>query len=97
MDDETIITGCEDGLVRAIGVHPNKILSVLHGVADNADKASPIQRVAVSCDALLGAAISESTVSFFNLKYVKERDKSAKGRPEPVPDPFFGGLQSEPQ
>jgi len=33
-DDDTIITGCEDGLVRAISVLPNKILAILGDTID---------------------------------------------------------------
>jgi WD40 repeat protein len=28
-DEETIITGCEDGLIRAVSVLPNKIVAIL--------------------------------------------------------------------
>jgi len=28
-DEDTIITGCEDGLIRAVSVLPNKIISIL--------------------------------------------------------------------
>lgn len=29
LDEDTILTGCEDGLVRAVGVHPNGILAIV--------------------------------------------------------------------
>ena len=94
MDEDTIITGCEDGLVRGIGVHPNKVLSVVFKTSESADKALPIQKVAISGDKTLGGAIYENNVGFYNLKYVKERDKLIKGKTEKAPDAFYDNLQS---
>jgi WD40 repeat protein len=28
-DDDTVITGCEDGLIRAVSILPNKIIAIL--------------------------------------------------------------------
>jgi len=36
-DEDTIITGCEDGLIRAVSVLPNKILAILGDTIDQAD------------------------------------------------------------
>jgi WD40 repeat protein len=37
-DEDTIITGCEDGLVRAVSVLPNKIISILGDPLDKEDE-----------------------------------------------------------
>lgn len=37
-DDDTIITGCEDGLIRAVSVLPNKIISILGDPLDTGDE-----------------------------------------------------------
>ena len=37
-DDDTIITGCEDGLIRAVSVLPNKILAILGDTIDAEDE-----------------------------------------------------------
>ena len=37
-DKDTIITGCEDGLVRAVSVLPNKIISILGDPLDKEDE-----------------------------------------------------------
>jgi len=37
-DENTVITGSEDGLLRAVGVHPNKILSILTESLDPEDE-----------------------------------------------------------
>ena len=37
-DEDTIITGCEDGLIRAVSVLPNKIVSILGDPLDAEDE-----------------------------------------------------------
>ena len=37
-DEDTIITGCEDGLIRAVSVLPNKIISILGDPLDKDDE-----------------------------------------------------------
>ena len=37
-DEDTVITGCEDGLVRAVSVLPNKIIAILGDPMDNEDE-----------------------------------------------------------
>jgi len=96
IDEDTIITGCEDGLVRAISVHPNKILCVLYGMTEDKEKALPIQKVAVSGDKKLGGAIFENKIAFYNIGYVANRDKSV---PKPIKmettnDTFFDNLSN---
>ena len=36
-DEDTVITGCEDGLIRAVSVLPNKILAILGDTIDQDD------------------------------------------------------------
>jgi len=91
MDEDTIITGCEDGLIRAIGVHPNKILSTPYRMGEG----QSIQRVAISGDKGLGGVISENTISFFDLRSVRDRDKlTHKVHKEKESDPFFDNLMN---
>eukprot|EP00826_Nyctotherus_ovalis_P055401 TRINITY_DN7351_c0_g1_i1.p1 TRINITY_DN7351_c0_g1~~TRINITY_DN7351_c0_g1_i1.p1 ORF type:complete len:325 (+),score=65.45 TRINITY_DN7351_c0_g1_i1:212-1186(+) len=93
VDEDTVVTGCDDGLVRAISVHPNKILSVLYRVSEDQENVSSIQRVAVSGDKALGGVISENQIAFFNLAYVRDRDKTKhKISKEKESDPFFDNL-----
>ena len=49
-DEDTIITGCEDGLIRAVSVLPNKILAVLGDPIDVDDEQFHIQRLSISHD-----------------------------------------------
>ena len=54
-DEDTVITGCEDGLIRAVSVLPNKILSIISDPLD-ADDGFHIQKVALSHDKCLLAS-----------------------------------------
>ena len=49
-DEDTIITGSEDGLIRAVSVLPNKIVAILSDPTDHDDEVFHIQRVALSHD-----------------------------------------------
>lgn len=57
-DEDTVITGCEDGLIRAISVLPNKILSILGDPLDANDEVFHIQKVTLSYDKLLLASVT---------------------------------------
>lgn len=57
-DEDTIITGCEDGLIRAVSVLPNKIISILGDPLDAGEEIFHIQRVTLSHDKKLLASCS---------------------------------------
>ena len=48
-DEDTVITGSEDGMVRAVSVHPNKILSIINSDVDIEDLV-PISAMSLSHD-----------------------------------------------
>ena len=47
-DESTIITGCEDGLIRAVSVLPNKIISIISDPLDAQDDGFHIQKLTLS-------------------------------------------------
>lgn len=49
-DEGLIITGSEDGLIRAVSVLPNKIVSILGDAVDQEDEGFHIQKVTLSHD-----------------------------------------------
>lgn len=57
-DEDTIITGSEDGLIRAVGVLPNKIVAILGDPTDGDNEMFHIQRVTLSHDRNLLASCS---------------------------------------
>ena len=57
-DESTIITGCEDGLIRAVSVLPNKIISIISDPLDALDDGFHIQKLSLSHDNCLLASCS---------------------------------------
>jgi WD repeat-containing protein 55 len=58
-DEDTVITGSEDGLIRAVSVLPNKIVAILSDPTDQDEsEIFHIQKVALSHDNCLLASIS---------------------------------------
>lgn len=57
-DEDTVITGGEDGLIRAVSVLPNKIIAILSDPTEQEDEVFHIQKVALSHDRMLLASIS---------------------------------------
>lgn len=57
-DENTIITGCEDGLIRAVSVLPNKIISIISDPLDAQDDGFHIQKISLSHDNCLLASCS---------------------------------------
>jgi WD repeat-containing protein 55 len=57
-DEDTIITGCEDGLIRAVSVLPNKIIAILGDPLDSGDEVFHIQKVILSHDRSLLASVT---------------------------------------
>jgi WD40 repeat protein len=55
-DEDTLITGCEDGIIRAVSVLPNKIVAILGDPLDNDDEVFHIQKVTLSHDRMFIAS-----------------------------------------
>lgn len=49
-DEDIVITGCEDGLIRAVSVLPNKIQAILGDPLDTDEEVFGIQKVSISHD-----------------------------------------------
>jgi len=74
-DEDTVITGSEDGLIRAVSVLPNKIVAVLSDPIDN-DEVFHIQRVTLSHDKMLLASCSlDDIVKIIDVSSLQTRLK----------------------
>ena len=70
LDEDTIITGSSDGLIRIMQLYPNKLL----GVVGDHDE-FPIEKIAMSHDRhLLASCSHDSTVQFWDIKFLTEDD-----------------------
>ena len=73
-DEDTIITGCEDGLIRAVSVLPNKIISILGDPLDKEDEVFGIQKVSLSHDKqLLAFCTLDDIVKIIDVSQIKSR------------------------
>ncbi|CAM6097275.1 unnamed protein product [Calypogeia fissa] len=73
LDEDTIITGSSDGIIRVVSILPNKMIGV---VGEHADY--PIERLAFSSDkAMLGSVSHDHTVKLWDVKYLLEEDDDA--------------------
>jgi hypothetical protein len=48
-DENIVYTACEDGLIRAVQIHPNKILAIIGGDIDPEDLV-PLSALSISYD-----------------------------------------------
>jgi len=71
VDDNTIITGCGDGIIRIVSILPNKILGVISAQSEEL----PITSLAVSHDKTYLAACVDTTVQFWNVSMLYNDDE----------------------
>lgn len=76
-DEDTVITGSEDGLIRAVSVLPNKIVAILSDPSDqDQNEIFHIQRVALSHDKCFLASISlDDIVKIIDVSHLGSRVK----------------------
>lgn len=78
-DEDTVITGCEDGLIRAVSVLPNRVISILGDPIDTEDEVFHIQRVTLSHDKNLLASCSlDNIVKIIEVDYLAQRPKDGR-------------------
>lgn len=70
VDDNTVITGCGDGIIRIVSILPNKIIGVVSAQTEEL----PITSLSLSHDRKYLAAIVDSTVQFWNVSMLFEDD-----------------------
>ncbi|CDW71936.1 wd repeat-containing protein 55 [Stylonychia lemnae] len=75
-DEDTIITGSEDGLIRAVSVLPNKIIAILSDPTDQDEDVFHIQRVALSHDKMFLASCSlDDIIKIIDVSHLNNRLK----------------------
>ncbi|GLJ40721.1 hypothetical protein SUGI_0841650 [Cryptomeria japonica] len=70
LDEDTLLTGSSDGIIRVVSILPNKMIGVIgeHGNY-------PIERLAFSCDQkVLGSASHDHVLKLWDAKYLHEDD-----------------------
>ena len=75
LDEDTIITGAEDGLLRVVSVLPNRILSIVGDALDQ-EEGYHIQAVTLNHDRTLVASCSpDDIIKVMDVSYFKDRPK----------------------
>ena len=77
-DEDTIITGGEDGLVRAVSVLPNRVLAILGDPLDIAEDNSsfPIKKVSLSHDRMfLASTTLDDIIKIIDVSALHDRPK----------------------
>jgi len=70
IDEDTIITGSSDGLIRVVQLFPNKLLGVI-----GEHEEFPIERIRLSREnKYLGSCSHDNTVKFWNVGYLFQND-----------------------
>lgn len=71
VDEDTLLTGSSDGIIRIVSILPNKMIGV---VGEHAD--FPVERLAFSYDRnILGSASHDNTVKLWDVKYLHEEEE----------------------
>lgn len=73
-DESTVITGGEDGLIRAVSVLPNRILAILGDPLDTEDEIFNIQKVTLShCKTLVASCALDDMVKIIDVTHLADR------------------------
>jgi len=76
--DNVLITGCEDGNVRAVHLYPHRFL----GVVGHHEDEFPIEKLDVNTNGEIVASLShDNRVKFWNVQYLEEMDYNKQRKP----------------
>ena len=75
-DEDLVITGSEDGLIRAVSILPNKIIAILGDPTDYEDERFHIQKLALSHDKnFLISCSLDDIVKIIDISHLAKRHK----------------------
>ena len=74
IDENTVLTGSEDGILRGVSIYPNKIISLL-GQHSEDDEHFPIQKIAIShCKNYVASYSHDSSIKFYDVsEFINKR------------------------
>jgi len=76
LDENTVLTGSEDGYIRAVSISPNKVLNYV-GNHSESDEIEPITRLAMSYDMKFVASLSyDNWIKFHNIANLVDERKT---------------------
>jgi len=84
--DNVVMTGCEDGNIRAVHLYPHRFL----GVVGHHEQEFPVERLDVNTSGEIIASIShDNRVKFWNVRYLEEMDYNKTKKPGVLPKTAF--------
>ena len=73
-DENTLITGGEDGLIRAVSVLPNRVLAILGDPLDTEDEVFHVQKITLShCKTLVASCSLDDIIKVIDVSNLAER------------------------
>lgn len=82
VDEDTVLTGSSDGIIRVVSILPNKMIGVI-----GEHSSYPIERLAFSHDRnVLGSASHDQILKLWDVHYLHEDDEPETNKKEAVKD-----------
>lgn len=82
LDEDTVLTGSSDGILRVVSILPNKMIGVI-----GEHSSYPIERLAFSHDRnVLGSASHDQILKLWDIHYLHEDDEPETNKQEAVND-----------
>jgi len=79
LDENTILTGSEDGYLRGVSIYPNQIINILGNHSED-DEHFPIQKISLShCRNFVASCSHDNSIKFYEISnFVKKRQNLNK-------------------
>ena len=75
LDEDTLITGCDDGYIRAVSILPNKVVSIINSDIDPED-CLPISRITIK-DNMLAYVAYDEMIRIYDISELRNRHVEA--------------------
>ena len=78
LDENTILTGSEDGFLRGVSIYPNKIINILGNHSED-DEHFPIQKIALSgCRNFVASCSHDNSIKFYEISNFRKKRENVK-------------------
>ena len=71
-DEDTVLTGCDDGYVRAVNILPNKVISVVNDDMFDTEEPMPVSKIAHN-GRFCGIVCNDTMVQIYSIQSLEDR------------------------